>query len=133
MDDPEKQFILIGNKTDLMLEAPQHVTALFDLESIFISAKRKENINLIIERLIRTVKKENLADRAIISNIRHYEAITKTIQALNNAQEGIANTLSTDLIAIDIHSALHHLGEITGEITTEELLGNIFSKFCIGK
>jgi tRNA modification GTPase len=133
LDDPEKQFILIGNKTDLMLEAPQHVTALFDLESIFISAKRKENINLIIERLIRTVKKENLADRAIISNIRHYEAITKTIQALNNAQEGIANTLSTDLIAIDIHSALHHLGEITGEITTEELLGNIFSKFCIGK
>ncbi len=133
IDNPDKQFILIGNKTDLMLEAPPHITALFDLETIFISAKRKENINLIIDSLIRTVKASQVSDRTIISNIRHHEAITRTLAALESAREGFDNHLSTDLIAIDIRSALYHLGEITGEVTTEELLGNIFSKFCIGK
>jgi tRNA modification GTPase len=133
IDNPDKQFLLIGNKTDLMLESPQHVTALLDLESIFISAKRKENINLIIDSLLRTVKSQNLTDRAIVSNVRHFEAINKTVKALESAHEGFANNLPTDLIAIDIHSALYHLGEITGQVTTEELLGNIFGKFCIGK
>ena len=131
--DPEKHFIVVGNKTDLMLESPQHITSLFDLETIFISAKRKENINLIIDSLIRTVRSDNLSDRAIVSNARHFEAITRTLKALESAQEGFDNNLSTDLIAIDIRLALYHLGEITGEVTSEELLGNIFRKFCIGK
>ena len=133
IDNPEKQFILIGNKTDLMLESPHHISALFDLETIFISAKRKENINLIIDSLLRTVKSENITDGAIVSNARHYEAITRTNVALESAQKGLVENLPTDLIAIDIRSALYYLGEITGEVTTEELLGNIFGKFCIGK
>jgi tRNA modification GTPase len=133
IDNPDKQFILIGNKTDMMLELPHHLTALFDLESIFISAKRKENIHLIIDSLIRTVQTENLTDKAIVSNARHYEAINKTIGSLKSAREGFNNQIPTDLIAIDVRAALYHLGEITGEVTTEELLGNIFGKFCIGK
>jgi len=133
IDNPDKQFMLIGNKTDLMLESPHHISALFDLETIFISAKRKENINLIVDTLLRTIKSENIADRAIVSNARHYEAITRTLAALENAQQGLSDAISTDLIAIDIRSALYHLGEITGQVTTEELLGNIFGKFCIGK
>ncbi|MBK7214976.1 MAG: tRNA uridine-5-carboxymethylaminomethyl(34) synthesis GTPase MnmE [Bacteroidales bacterium] len=133
INDPEKQFILIGNKTDLMLEAPNHISALFDLETIFISAKRKENVNLIIESLLRVVRSEDLKDRAIVSNARHYEALNKTVKALENVRNGLDSGLPTDLVAIDMRSALHYLGEITGEVSTEELLGNIFGKFCIGK
>ncbi len=133
IDDPEKHFLLIGNKTDLMLETPQHITALFDLETIFISAKRKENINLIIERLLKTVQTDNIGDQAIVSNARHYHSILSTLTALNEAAKGIEDNIPTDLIATDIRSALHYLGEITGEVTTEDILGNIFGKFCIGK
>ena len=133
IDDPEKHFLLIGNKTDLMVEAPPHITALFDLETIFISAKRKENINLIIERLLSTAKTANIGDQAIVSNARHYQSINSTLTALNEAARGLDSNIPTDLIATDIRSALHHLGEITGEVTTEDILGNIFGKFCIGK
>ena len=133
IDDPEKHFLLIGNKTDLMLEAPAHITALFDLETIFISAKRKENINLIIERLLKTVRTANIGDQTIVSNARHYHSITSTLNALNEAAKGIEDNIPTDLIATDIRSALHYLGEITGEVTTEDILGYIFGKFCIGK
>lgn len=133
IDDPEKHFLLIGNKTDLMVEVPQHITALFDLETIFISAKRKENINLIIERLINTVKTAHIGDQAIVSNVRHYHSIKSTLNALNEASKGLDEDIPTDLIATNIRSALHHLGEITGEVTTEDILGNIFGKFCIGK
>lgn len=133
IDDPEKHFMLIGNKTDLMLETPQHITALFDLETIFISAKRKENINLIIERLLKTVKSANIGDQSIVSNARHYHSIKSTLIALNEAAKGLEENIPTDLIATDIRSALHHLGEITGEVTTEDILGNIFGKFCVGK
>lgn len=133
INDPEKHFLLIGNKTDLMLEAPSHITSLFDLETIFVSAKRKENINLIIERLVKTVKTANIGDQAIISNARHYHSITSILNALNEAAKGLEDNIPTDLIATDIRSALYHLAEITGEVSTEDILGNIFGKFCIGK
>ncbi len=133
IDNPEKHFLLIGNKTDLMLEVPSHITALFDLETIFVSAKRKENVNLIIERLVTTAKTANIGDQAIVSNARHYDSISSTLAALTEAARGLDDNIPTDLIATDIRSALHHLGEITGEVTTEDILGNIFGKFCIGK
>jgi tRNA modification GTPase len=133
IDDPAKHFLLIGNKTDLLIENPPHITALFDLETIFISAKRKENINLIIERLVNTVKTANIGDQAIVSNARHYDSIMNTLKALQGAESGLQENTPTDLIATDIRSALHHLGEITGEVTSEDILGNIFGKFCIGK
>lgn len=133
IDDPEKHFLLIGNKTDLMVEAPSHITALFDLEAIFISAKRKENINLIIERLKSKVKTTNIGEQAIVSNARHYDSIISTLKALKDAAAGLEASIPSDLIATDIRSALHYLGEITGEITTDDILGNIFGKFCIGK
>jgi len=133
IDNPEKHFLLIGNKTDLMIETPHHITALFDLETIFISAKRKENINLIIEKLLQTVKSTNIGDQAIVSNARHYHSIVNTLASLGEVQQGISDCLLTDLIASDIRTALHYLGEITGAVTTEDILGNIFGKFCIGK
>ncbi|MFZ4399913.1 MAG: tRNA uridine-5-carboxymethylaminomethyl(34) synthesis GTPase MnmE [Bacteroidales bacterium] len=128
-----KRFIIIANKTDLLNKAPQHFADLLSMEIIFISAKRKENINLITATLLKSVATENTTDTTLISNIRHYEALQKTNEAILQIEQGIAANISGDLIAIDIRTALHHLGEITGEITSDEILGNIFSSFCIGK
>jgi tRNA modification GTPase len=69
----------------------------------------------------------------MVSNTRHYDALQNSLNAILQVEQGFENSLTTDLIAIDIHQALHFLGTITGEVTTDELLGNIFSKFCIGK
>ncbi len=128
-----KRFIIIANKTDLLEKAPQHFSDLLAMEIIYISAKRKENINLITDTLLKSVATENTTDVTLVSNIRHYEALVKTNEAIQQVEYGIANNISGDLIAIDIRTALHHLGEITGEITSDEILGNIFSSFCIGK
>ena len=133
IESKTKRFIIIANKTDLLNKAPQHFADLLSIEIIYISAKRKENINLITDTLLKSVATENTTDTTMISNIRHYEALVKTNDAIHQVEQGIANNISGDLIAIDIRTALHHLGEITGEITSDEILGNIFSSFCIGK
>ncbi len=72
-------------------------------------------------------------DQTLVTNLRHYESLQETRKALNDVAKGIEQSVTNDLLALDIRQALHHLGEITGEITTEDLLENIFSKFCIGK
>lgn len=131
--DESKKFILVANKTDQLIQAPRGMKELFDLECIFISAKRKENINLITESLVNCVEIENISDSTIVSNLRHFEALKKSLTATENIENGFANNTPSDLIAIDIKEALHFLGEITGEITTDEILGNIFGKFCVGK
>lgn len=128
-----KRIIIIANKTDLLDKAPRHFSDLLEREIIFISAKRKENINLITNSLLKSVATEQTADTTMISNIRHYEALQKTDEAILQIEQAIKLNISGDLIAIDIRTALHHLGEITGEITNDEILGNIFSSFCIGK
>ncbi|TSA30338.1 MAG: tRNA uridine-5-carboxymethylaminomethyl(34) synthesis GTPase MnmE [Bacteroidetes bacterium] len=133
LEDPAKRLILIGNKTDLLSELPTGFTDFVEHETLFVSAKRKENIHLISESLLSTVKRQGIADGAIVSNARHLEALQKSLAAIENIHEGLVNDLSPDLITIDIRQVLHHLGEITGEITTDEILGNIFGRFCIGK
>jgi tRNA modification GTPase len=69
----------------------------------------------------------------VISNIRHLNALKSASESLSRVAEGLTTTLPTDLLAQDIREALHYLGEITGEVTTDEILGNIFKNFCIGK
>ncbi|MCK9617131.1 MAG: tRNA uridine-5-carboxymethylaminomethyl(34) synthesis GTPase MnmE [Lentimicrobiaceae bacterium] len=134
IEDKNKRIILIGNKTDLLVESPHNFSDLVEMETIFISAKRKENINLIIESLLKPLQDgTNIYDATIVSNLRHYEALKLANSALAEAREALQIPLSTDLIAEHIRMVLHHLGEITGEITTDEILGNIFSNFCIGK
>lgn len=133
LENPEKRLILIGNKMDLLSELPKGFREFVEHETIFVSAKRKENIYLISESLLKTVKEHRIADGAIVSNTRHLEALQKALMAIKNVYEGMQNALSSDLLTIDIRQALHHLGEITGEITTDEILGNIFGRFCIGK
>jgi len=133
INNKNKKFILIGNKIDKLVEMPHSFKDLVELETIYISAKRKENINLISESLVKSVNFENISDKTLVSNIRHYEALSKSLQAIKNIEEGFKNEIPTDLISTDIRDALHHLGEITGEITTNEILDSIFMKFCIGK
>jgi tRNA modification GTPase len=128
-----KKFILIANKSDLLEETPAHLKALLEERCIFISAKRKENINLILERLVEVVKEMKIHDVAVVSNIRHYEALKATLLSVEAVLEGISGGLSGDLVSVDLRTALYHLGEITGEITTDDILGNIFGRFCIGK
>ncbi len=69
----------------------------------------------------------------LISNIRHFNALNSAAESLTRVSEGLSSALPSDLLAQDIREALHYLGEITGEVTTDEILGNIFKNFCIGK
>jgi len=133
IEDKSKQFIIIGNKTDELTELPSHFTKYVDLETIFISAKRNENIHLITESLSKSVQNLQLQDQAIVSNARHVDILHKVAESIDAIEQAFRNDIPTDLVAIDIRQALYHLGEITGTVTTDELLGNIFGRFCIGK
>ena len=132
--DEHKRLILIANKIDLMEEIPHHFRNLVELETLFVSAKRKENISMIADNLLGSVTMAPEEEhQAIVSNSRHYEALARTAEAIAAVRAGIEDKLPGDLMAIDLRTALHHLGTITGEVTNDEILGNIFEKFCIGK
>jgi len=133
IENPEKKFIIIGNKIDQLQKTPVKFSEFVELETIFVSAKRKENINMITDTLLRSVNVANTNEKTIFSNIRHYESLSKTLSAIENIEDGLKQNLSTDLLSTDIRTALYYLGEITGEITNEDVLDSIFSKFCIGK
>jgi tRNA modification GTPase len=134
----KRLFILI-NKADLaepqsMAELAKDIIAGPHDVLLFISAKNNSGLDQVRLELSRVVEKERLnLDDVIITNIRHYEALLRVSESLSRVEEGLSNNIPEDLIAIDIRQAIHYLGEITGEITTDELLGNIFRNFCIGK
>lgn len=132
-DEKTKKLILIGNKIDKLIEIPKGFREFVELETIFISAKRKENIDLINESLVKFVMDEKISEGTIITNLRHYEALKDSLAAIEATRVAISAGISSDLVAEHIREALHHLGHITGEITSDEVLGNIFGKFCIGK
>ena len=101
---------------------------------VIISAKDQKMVHKLAEKLVQTIKPETGKENdIIITNIRHYEALVNTGDALLRVMKGMEQDISNDLLAQDIREALHWLGEITGEITTDEILGNIFKNFCIGK
>jgi tRNA modification GTPase len=133
IEDNNKHFILVANKIDQLIEIPSHLKEILELETVFVSAKRKENIHLLAKTLVTKVKEQSVLSDIMVSNSRHFEALKNALSSLNQVEQGLIASLSSDLLAIDIRQALHYLGTITGEITTEDILGNIFSKFCIGK
>ncbi|GAB1405121.1 tRNA uridine-5-carboxymethylaminomethyl(34) synthesis GTPase MnmE [Lentimicrobium sp.] len=133
LTDPDKVIIPIANKTDMLTEAPHTFKKLVEMETIFISAKRNENINLITDKLIHTQHNGKPHDQTIVYSLRHFEALSKAAESIENIERGFAENTPSDLVAIDIRQALHYLGSITGEVTNNELLENIFGKFCIGK
>jgi len=131
----DKKIILVGNKIDILDESPKGFKDIVAFDTIFISAKRRENINLITERLVKLVNDNEFlnASGTIVTNSRHYEALHQSQESLDKAMDGLNEKLSEDLLATHIRMALHYLGEITGDITSDEILDSIFSKFCIGK
>ena len=131
---PQKQVVLLVNKAD-QLDASQREAIRTALpEAHFISAKTREGLEELQQTLLSFVNRGLLESRdPVVSNARHYEALQKALESIERVREGMDAGVPTDLVSIDINQALYHLGEITGEISTDDLLGNIFSNFCIGK
>jgi len=101
---------------------------------LFISASNKKNIEVLKQRLVDIViGGKTIAESTIVTNARHYEALRNINNSLQDIQSGLNTHLPGDLLSLDIRTCLHYLGEITGEITNEDQLDYIFSKFCIGK
>ncbi len=133
IEDEEKTFILVANKIDKLETIPPHLKEILELDTVFVSAKRKENIHLLAETLVDKVKEKHMENDIIVTNSRHYESLKAAIEAIGQVEKGLQDNIPTDLVAIDLRQALHHLGSVTGEITTNDILGSIFQKFCIGK
>jgi len=133
IEDKNKKLILIANKIDNLVEIPHGFSDFVDMDTLFISAKRKENIHEIADYLKKAVDQHQIQDQAIVSNIRHYEAFTHVAGDIEKIKRGLSQNLPSDLMSIDIRDALYYLGLVTGEVSTDEILGNIFGKFCIGK
>lgn len=125
-------FILVVNKSDLLSGDVRESLEAFS--AVFISAKFKEGIEELKDALLEKVNLLNLEeDDVMVTNIRHVESLNLTQESLERAISALDDTITSDFLALDIRQALHHLGEITGEVSTDDLLDNIFSKFCIGK
>ena len=138
MDRSGINTVICFNKTDQAedLLTPQETIRLFTSgeEIIPISARTGANLDRLIQELTRTVNLNTLnTSDVIVSNVRHYEALRNARTAIERVNEGLESGLSGEFISQDIRECLHYLGEITGEITTDEVLGNIFKNFCIGK
>jgi len=128
--------LAIGNKIDLLPNGfSTDAFALPDnVELLTVSAREKQHIDQLKQTIYnKTVRGQLTGDETLVTNVRHLEALQKTYEALERVLYGIDNPITSDFLAIDIKQALHYLGEITGLVTTDDLLENIFSKFCIGK
>jgi tRNA modification GTPase len=136
IDANNQKVLIVGNKIDVILKEE-----LFLIEQkiknetnwLLISAKNKINIDTLKNKLAELVNIDISENSLIVTNARHYEALVNTNLSLDDALTALQNNITTDFLTLDIRKALFHLGEITGQITNDDLLGNIFSKFCIGK
>ena len=98
------------------------------------SAKHKTNIEELTSILKKTYDIHAISESdVIVSNTRHYEALKQAFEALERVEEGLENGITGDFLAMDIRQVLHYIGEITGQVSTDDILGNIFKNFCIGK
>ncbi len=131
---PQKALLTIFNKKDKLDESLLRNLESQIENSIFISAKQKVGIEELKNELMSFVNTGALRNNeTIVTNTRHYDSLLKALEEVQKVKWGLDSGLSSDLMAIDIRSALHYFGEITGEVTNDELLGNIFANFCIGK
>ncbi|HYK45296.1 MAG TPA: tRNA uridine-5-carboxymethylaminomethyl(34) synthesis GTPase MnmE [Parafilimonas sp.] len=129
----QKEFIFVGNKEDLAND--EDLAATFaGIDVLFISARDHTHVDLLKKELVNKVIKGSVdTENIIITNARHYEALQQVATSLTDIKKGLDEKIPGDLVALDIRSCLHYLGEITGEISNEDMLNYIFSKFCIGK
>ena len=126
-------YLLIGNKVDGVEAIAKNKFSAFT-NCIFISAKENYQINELKSAIVAAAIKGDInVESTIVTNARHYDALNQLNQALTDVSQGLADFVTGDLLALDIRQCLHYLGLITGEITNEDQLDFIFSKFCIGK
>lgn len=131
-----KQLILVLNKVDLADTPPSISTTAFPekVQTIAISAKSRKNIDELQQILLSAANLPTVTQNdVIVTNIRHYEALTHALDAIHRVQQGLADNLSGDFVSQDIRECIFHLSDIAGEVTNDMVLGNIFEHFCIGK
>lgn len=134
----DKQVVLVFNKIDTVSSEKSNslqewMKEVFN-ERILMSAKEKIGLNQLEKILVDLSGSSQISQQdVIVTNIRHYEALIHALEAINRVADGLQMNIPTDFIAQDIRQCMHYLGEITGAVSTDEILGNIFSKFCIGK
>jgi len=127
-------IILVRNKIDLSIQNTQLIKEVKSICNLLeIEATDTKSVESLKERLIKEVELLNPYTDVIISNSRHYEALINALRAIEEVNEGLMNSLSGDLLSVDIRRSIEYLAEITGEITNDDILGNIFANFCIGK
>eukprot|EP01093_Parvamoeba_rugata_P000028 TRINITY_DN1001_c0_g3_i3.p1 TRINITY_DN1001_c0_g3~~TRINITY_DN1001_c0_g3_i3.p1 ORF type:complete len:466 (-),score=95.62 TRINITY_DN1001_c0_g3_i3:3278-4675(-) len=132
--NPQKPLVLLVNKSDTLSELDK-VKIGKHLDSVkYLSAKTGEGVEELQNSLLEFVNTGALRNNeTIVTNTRHYDSLLKSLEEIEKVQFGMNENISSDLMAIDVKEALYHLGEITGQVTNDELLGNIFANFCIGK
>ncbi len=134
----DRKLVLVFNKVDIISaerKAEKEKLLLDKIpERVFISAKYEQGTNQLEDLLVKTANIPEISEQDIIvTNVRHYEALQNALTAIKRVSEGLELKISGDFLSQDIRECLYYLGEITGQISTDEILGNIFSKFCIGK
>ena len=128
------QLLMLANKMEGKDEKKIRSDYSYLEEIIFLSAKTGDGLKALENKLLELVNLDAISgEDVVVTNSRHYDSLTKANASIVSAQQGLQNGITGDFIAMDIRQALHYLGEITGEISNDELLGNIFSNFCIGK
>lgn len=125
-----KHLIVLLNKTD---KAPAFDFICPDADTIPVSAKNPKDILLIINKITALLKSQLQQNDTMLTNLRHYEAMCKILESLQPVREGLDNGTAGDLLMVDIRQALYYIGLLTGEVSTDEVLGTIFSRFCVGK
>ena len=134
----DKKLILVFNKVDAISaerrDEKEYLLVDKISDHIFISAKYNSGVDQLKDMLVKASNIPEIGEQdVIVTNLRHYEALEKALVAISRVVDGLENGISGDFLAQDIRECMHYLGEITGQISTDEILGNIFSKFCIGK
>ena len=124
----KKKIITIFTKIDLK----NNLNESFKSNSVTINTKDQKDILELKNKILENLNKE-YTNQLIITNTRHYSALSLARKEINEVQKGLKKTVPMDLLSVDLKQAIYHLGEITGEVTNDEILSNIFSKFCIGK
>jgi tRNA modification GTPase len=113
---------------------PHLIKSLENEGFILISASQKKNIQDLRDQILSRFQINQVKQGdVLVTNLRHYQGLQQTNESLDRVLAGMDSGITGDFLAMDIRQALHYLGEITGQVTTEDLLANIFSKFCIGK
>lgn len=134
----DKHVLLLFNKADLVPEGSltgfEKLFPDLEAERLFISARKHLQTDRLQELLVQTAALPSIGeDDVIVTNLRHYESLNNALEAIHRVKEGLEIGITHDFLSQDIRESMFYLGEITGQISTDEILGNIFSKFCIGK